>query len=82
MKCIICCDYASNQHEKYFVIPGHIIVPNCYRLCETHKNETLEFHNLYLPDGTRKKVIDYLFDHVKAHDFKNVRERIYEDEPK
>lgn len=79
MACIICGDEASNQNDRYFVIPVPIVVPNRYSLCDTHKDVKLEFHDLYKEDGTRKTVQDYLFDQVNAHDFKNVRERKYEE---
>ena len=54
MKCIICNEPSKLGLERYFVIPGFIVVPNCYMLCERHRGIRLEFDDFYNEDGTRK----------------------------
>lgn len=54
-KCAKCGEEASNQNDRYFVIPGYIIAPNCYYLCENHKGLPLSFEDFYNEDGTRKR---------------------------
>lgn len=58
VKCLKCGKDASNQHDKYFVVPGFIMVPNCYRTCEEHKDIMIKFEDVYHSDGTRKKFED------------------------
>lgn len=53
--CIKCGNEASNVHDRYFVIPGPWIVPNCYSLCEAHKDLRFDFEDFYDENGKRKK---------------------------
>lgn len=41
-------------HTRFMVIPGHIMVPNQYFLCDEHKDKTFNFDDIYNKDGTRK----------------------------
>jgi len=43
---------------RYFAIPGMIIVPNSYLLCDEHKDVQYHYDDLYHEDGKRK-VIDH-----------------------
>ncbi len=50
------CLYCDNPgiHTKYMTIPGHIVVPNAYDLCDDHEDKTLGYYDIYNDDGTRK----------------------------
>lgn len=37
-------------------IPGYIMVPNMYFLCDKHKEEFIKFEDVYNDDGTRKEL--------------------------
>lgn len=54
MKCLICGDDAI--HQRFMGIPGYIMVPNMYFLCESHKDDHLLFENVYNDDGSRKEL--------------------------
>jgi len=54
MKCLICGDNA--MHQKFMGIPGYIMVPNMYFLCDKHKEEFIKFEDVYNDDGTRKEL--------------------------
>ena len=51
-KCLYCDNPAT--HTKYMVIPGHIIVPNAYDLCDDHEHKEIGYYHIYNDDGTRK----------------------------
>ena len=52
MNCIFC-DKPS-KHVKFMGIPGHIMVPNSYCVCDDHKDKHIWFSDVYNEDGTRK----------------------------
>jgi hypothetical protein len=53
-KCCICDEDAPCQNDRYFVVPGYVMVPNCYALCDKHKGRQLIFEDFYNPDASRK----------------------------
>lgn len=50
------------------IIPGAIVVPNSYYLCEKHHYVTLEFDDVYNDDGTRKDIKDLIDDLNKVNE--------------
>ncbi len=61
--CAMCFKSASNKNDRYFVIPGKHFVPNCYSLCDSHKNIQLDYDYFYEErDG---KIINKLYDKFK-----------------
>jgi hypothetical protein len=55
INCLECGKDVTNRLPHYFVVPGHIIVPNEYYLCNDHKDNQFSFEDIYNNDGTRKK---------------------------
>lgn len=53
--CIECGIKVNNGNPRWLLIPGHIIVPNQYYLCDKHKDIQINFEDIYNEDGTRKK---------------------------
>lgn len=53
-KCIVCKKYAPRLNHHYFVVPGHIALPNYYNLCDDHRGRRYSFEDFYNDDGTRK----------------------------
>ncbi len=51
MKCLFCGEPAI--HVKYMTIPGHIIVPNAYDLCDEHRHISLGYYDIYDKDAKR-----------------------------
>lgn len=56
LECLVCGKKSAYSQQRYFVVPGFIMVPNCYFLCEEHKHLNFSFENVYNDDGTRKKI--------------------------
>ena len=56
LHCLTCGEETNNNNPRFMVIPGHIIVPNEYYLCDLHKDIFYSFEDVYNPDGTRKTV--------------------------
>lgn len=52
-KCIVCNKYAPT-YDRYFVMPAHILVPNCYPVCYEHLAMQFRYEDFYNEDGTRK----------------------------
>lgn len=40
----------------YFCVPGTIMVPNSYLLCEKHKNVRYDYDDIYDENGKRKEI--------------------------
>lgn len=56
-KCLTCgSKELDNRHIRYFVVPGFIIVPNSYLLCDNHKELKYYYDDLYDEKGNRKKI--------------------------
>src|SRR5271168_538729 len=53
-ECLKCGKETNNQNQRFFTIPGFIIVPNEYYLCEEHKDLRYSFKDIYNEDGSRK----------------------------
>ena len=47
--CLVCGKdiYGLDAHERYFCIPGQIIRPNAYRVCEEHKDANFTYEDIY-----------------------------------
>lgn len=57
MDCITCGSKKVDTHKiHYFLVPGHVLVPNTYLLCEEHKNISYYFDDIYTPNGKRKEI--------------------------
>lgn len=52
MKCFYCHNVATIT--KFIGVPGYIMVPNMYGLCDSHKEKEIKFEDIYNPDGSRK----------------------------
>lgn len=57
VKCLECGIKIDMPWPRFFVVPGHITVPNEYYLCDKHKDKRFTFEDIYNNDGTRKKRI-------------------------
>lgn len=55
VKCLECGIKIDMPWPRFFVVPGHIMVPNEYYLCDKHKDKRFTFEDIYNNDGTRKK---------------------------
>ena len=55
-ECLACGSKSARNMERYFVVPGHIMVPNCYLLCDEHKHLNFTFEDVYNNDGSRKAI--------------------------
>ena len=53
IKCFYCDNPADEM--KFIGVPGHIMVPNTYWVCNKHLNNWLQFEDIYNKDGSRKK---------------------------
>ena len=56
LDCLTCGKETSNVHTRYFVVPGFIMVPNSYTLCDEHKNINYYYNDIYDEEGKRKKI--------------------------
>jgi len=70
--CQKCGAPASLRNLRFFVVPGHIMVPNSYLLCDEHRGFRYNFEDIYNEDGTRKKPND-----KEKLDDKKVNPKIY-----
>ncbi len=50
-KCAFCDN--PEYERKYFVIPGHIIKPNQYSVCENHRDCSLLYYDVYTNDQAK-----------------------------
>lgn len=56
-ECLTCgSKEVSNTSVRYFCVPGMVMVPNSYLLCEQHKGLQYSYEDIYEEDGTRKKI--------------------------
>lgn len=46
----------DTRRPRYFVIPGMVIVPNSYLLCDKHKNLSYFFDDVYDENSKRKEI--------------------------
>ncbi len=51
-KCFYC--ERPSEHMRFLGVPGHIMVPNSYLVCDDHKDKFLKFEDIYNEDGSRK----------------------------
>ena len=55
IECLECGKPVENIMPKYFCITGDILVPNEYYLCDTHKDKSFSFEDIYNSNGIRRK---------------------------
>lgn len=55
-KCLTCGKHAPHHNVRYFVVPGHIMVPNSYLLCDEHKELQYFFDDIYDENCEVKKI--------------------------
>jgi hypothetical protein len=57
IKCALCDEFANMYNERYFIVSSReFFVPNCYVLCDEHKDIQMVFEDFYNENGTRKKI--------------------------
>ena len=54
-ECLKCGRQSKHLFERYFIVPGLIMVPNRYYLCHEHQRLVYKFSDLYNEDGTMKQ---------------------------
>ncbi len=55
-KCLTCDSPVESRNPRYFVVPGYIMVPNSYLLCDEHKHLQYYFEDIYDENADRKKI--------------------------
>ncbi len=56
-ECLACGNKdVNNLMVHYFVVPGFIMVPNSYLLCDKHSGAFYSYEDIYDNKGNRKKI--------------------------
>ena len=53
--CLKCGKKCNNANQRWMCVPGYIMVPSEYYLCNEHKDIRYSFEDIYDVDGSRKK---------------------------
>jgi hypothetical protein len=55
-ECLACGSKEVIDRPKYFGIPGMVIVPNSYLLCDKHQGLEYRFDDIYDENSKRKEI--------------------------